>query len=62
MAITDSWSRSTNNKLQERVITKSDRGGLSVRMTPKGKLYFNLGIIGMEKEIGLILVHIQQPA
>ncbi|SFU84716.1 Arm DNA-binding domain-containing protein [Xenorhabdus koppenhoeferi] len=38
MAITDSWSRSTNGKPQEKLIAKSDRDGLSVRVTPKGKI------------------------
>ncbi|MDE9444217.1 site-specific integrase [Xenorhabdus bovienii] len=40
MALTDSWLRSTNGKPQEKMITKSDRDGLSVRVTPKGKLIF----------------------
>ncbi|PHM68861.1 tyrosine-type recombinase/integrase [Xenorhabdus kozodoii] len=40
MAITDSWLRSTNGKPQEKIITKSDRDGLSVRVTPKGKIIF----------------------
>ncbi|MGJ0578374.1 Arm DNA-binding domain-containing protein [Xenorhabdus bovienii] len=40
MAITDSWLRSTSGKPQEKMITKSDRDGLSVRVTPKGKVIF----------------------
>lgn len=40
MALTDSWLRSINGKPQEKVITKSDRDGLSVRVTPKGKVIF----------------------
>ncbi|AOM39925.1 Arm DNA-binding domain-containing protein [Xenorhabdus hominickii] len=40
MSITDSWLRSANGKSQERMITKSDRDGLSVRVTPKGKIIF----------------------
>ncbi|MBI6548234.1 tyrosine-type recombinase/integrase [Xenorhabdus lircayensis] len=40
MAITDSWLRSTSGKSQEKMITKSDRDGLSVRVTPKGKVIF----------------------
>ncbi|MEQ1977136.1 site-specific integrase [Xenorhabdus sp. SGI240] len=40
MAITDSWLRSINGKPQEKIITKSDRDGLSVRVTPKGKIIF----------------------
>ncbi|WP_340608295.1 tyrosine-type recombinase/integrase [Xenorhabdus bharatensis] len=42
MAITDSWLRSTNGKPQEKIVTKSDRDGLSVRVTPKGKIIFQL--------------------
>ncbi|PHM45613.1 tyrosine-type recombinase/integrase [Xenorhabdus miraniensis] len=42
MAITDSWLRSTNGKPQEKLVTKSDRDGLSVRVTPKGKIIFQL--------------------
>ncbi|MBS9442237.1 tyrosine-type recombinase/integrase [Photorhabdus heterorhabditis] len=40
MAITDSWLRSVSGKPQEKMITKSDRDGLSVRVTPKGKIIF----------------------
>ncbi|PHM22380.1 tyrosine-type recombinase/integrase [Xenorhabdus ehlersii] len=40
MAITDSWLRSINGRPQEKIITKSDRDGLSVRVTPKGKIIF----------------------
>ncbi|WP_387692370.1 tyrosine-type recombinase/integrase [Photorhabdus sp. RM71S] len=40
MAITDSWLRSINGKPQEKMITKSDRDGLSVRVTPRGKVIF----------------------
>ncbi|WP_275374319.1 tyrosine-type recombinase/integrase [Xenorhabdus bovienii] len=40
IAITDSWLRSTNSKPQEKMIAKSDRDGLSVRVTPKGKIIF----------------------
>ncbi|MDE9455267.1 tyrosine-type recombinase/integrase [Xenorhabdus bovienii] len=40
MVITDSWLRSTNSKPQEKLVTKSDRDGLSVRVTPKGKIIF----------------------
>ncbi|AOM39982.1 tyrosine-type recombinase/integrase [Xenorhabdus hominickii] len=40
MAITDSWLRSTSGKPQEKMITKSDRDSLSVRVTPKGKIIF----------------------
>ncbi|MDE1497163.1 site-specific integrase [Xenorhabdus bovienii] len=40
MAITDSWLRSTSGKPQEKMVTKSDRDGLSIRVTPKGKVIF----------------------
>ncbi len=40
MAITDSWLRATNGKPQEKMVTKSDRDGLSVRVTPNGKTIF----------------------
>ncbi|CDH25326.1 tyrosine-type recombinase/integrase [Xenorhabdus bovienii] len=40
MALTDSWLRSSSGKPQEKMITKSDRDGLSVRVTPKGKVIF----------------------
>ncbi|CDG90471.1 tyrosine-type recombinase/integrase [Xenorhabdus bovienii] len=40
MAITDSWLRSINGKPQEKITTKSDRDGLSVRITSKGKIIF----------------------
>ncbi|WP_413495546.1 tyrosine-type recombinase/integrase [Morganella psychrotolerans] len=40
MAITDSWLRSMNGKPQPKMITKTDRDGLSVRITPKGKVVF----------------------
>ncbi|MDR0218235.1 MAG: site-specific integrase [Enterobacteriaceae bacterium] len=40
MAITDSWLRSTNGKSQEKMITKSDRDGLSARVSTKGKITF----------------------
>ncbi|PHM78019.1 integrase [Xenorhabdus cabanillasii JM26] len=40
MPITDSWLRSVNGKHQEKMITKSDRDGLSVRVTPKRKIIF----------------------
>ncbi|MBD2813662.1 DUF4102 domain-containing protein [Xenorhabdus sp. Flor] len=43
MPVTDSWFRSNNSKHQEKMITKSDRDGLSVRVTPKGKIIFQFG-------------------
>ncbi|EPL9568132.1 tyrosine-type recombinase/integrase [Providencia rettgeri] len=40
MSITDSYLRSVNGKPQAKITTKSDRDGLSVRITPKGKVVF----------------------
>lgn len=40
MSITDSYLRSVNGKPQKKVMTKADRDGLSVRITPKGKVVF----------------------
>lgn len=40
MSITDSYLRSVNGKPQEKITTKADRDGLSVRISPKGKVVF----------------------
>ncbi|MEY0254505.1 tyrosine-type recombinase/integrase [Morganella morganii] len=40
MALTDSWLRSVSGKEAEKMVTKADRDGLSVRVTPKGKVIF----------------------
>ncbi|MFS1539551.1 MAG: tyrosine-type recombinase/integrase [Candidatus Phlomobacter fragariae] len=40
MAVSDSWLRAVHSKPQDKMITKSDRDGLSVRVTPKGKIIF----------------------
>ncbi|WP_334469459.1 tyrosine-type recombinase/integrase [Arsenophonus sp. PmNCSU2021_1] len=40
MAVSDSWLRAVNGKPQTKIVTKSDREGLSVRVTPKGKVIF----------------------
>ncbi|MFS1563095.1 MAG: Arm DNA-binding domain-containing protein, partial [Candidatus Arsenophonus phytopathogenicus] len=40
MALSDSWLRAVNGKSQAKMVTKSDREGLSVRVTPKGKVIF----------------------
>ncbi|WP_063654714.1 tyrosine-type recombinase/integrase [Candidatus Arsenophonus triatominarum] len=40
MAVSDSWLRAVNGKPQDKMVTKSDREGLSVRVTPKGKVIF----------------------
>ncbi len=42
VALTDSWLRSVLGKPTDKMITKSDRDGLSVRVTPKGKIIFQL--------------------
>lgn len=41
VALTDSWLRSVLGKPTDKMITKSDRDGLSVRVTPKEKLSSN---------------------
>ncbi|CBJ90513.1 hypothetical protein XNC1_2454 [Xenorhabdus nematophila ATCC 19061] len=41
-------------------IFSSDRDGLSVRVTPKERLYPNLAIAGTTKGIGLILALIRE--
>ncbi|MEX5926456.1 Arm DNA-binding domain-containing protein [Providencia hangzhouensis] len=40
MALTDSWSIFRKRKPLEKMMTKSDRDGLSIRVTPKGKIIF----------------------
>lgn len=40
MAVSDSWLRAVYGKPQYKMVTKSDREGLSVRVTPKGKVIF----------------------
>lgn len=40
MSITDSYLRTVTGKPQEKVVTKADRDGLSVRISPKGKVVF----------------------
>lgn len=40
MALSDTWLRSVVGKEREKVLVKSDRDGLSVRVTPKGKVVF----------------------
>lgn len=40
MSITDSYLRGISGKPQDKVITKADRDGLSVRISPKGKVVF----------------------
>lgn len=40
MPITDSYLRSVNGKLQDKITTKADHDGLSVCISPKGKVVF----------------------
>ncbi|MFW0054343.1 MAG: hypothetical protein AB8W32_13640 [Arsenophonus endosymbiont of Dermacentor nuttalli] len=41
-----------SGKPQDKMVTKSDRDGLSVRVTPKGKVIFNIVIAGKVKMTG----------
>ncbi len=38
MAITDSWLKANHKKEHAKVTVKLDRNGLSVRVSPKGKI------------------------
>jgi integrase len=42
MPITDAWLKAANGKLRESLIEKADRDGVSARVTPKGKITFQL--------------------
>ncbi len=42
MAITESWLKANNRKERAKAITKTDRDGLVVRVTPKGKITYSL--------------------
>ena len=42
MSLTDSFMRSIMNKEHEKVFEKTDRDGLSVRVSRKGKVVFQL--------------------
>ncbi|MCL1080189.1 DUF4102 domain-containing protein [Parashewanella spongiae] len=42
MALSDMWLRSVLGKSQTQRIEKADRNGLSVRVTPTGKVNFQL--------------------
>ena len=42
MALSDMWLRSVLGKAQDKRIEKTDRDGLSVRITPKGKIHFQI--------------------
>lgn len=40
MALSDTWLRSVVGKERDKILVKSDRDGLSVRISPKGKVVF----------------------
>lgn len=42
MAITKSWLKANNRKERAKAITKTDRDGLVVHVTPKGKITYSL--------------------
>ncbi len=42
MAITESWLKANNKKERVKAITKTDRDGLVVRVSPKGKITYSL--------------------
>lgn len=42
MALSDTWLKSNHKKTQEKTTVKTDRDGLAVRVSPKGKLTFQL--------------------
>lgn len=42
MALTDTWLKNQNGKSREETFTKADSNGLSVRISPKGKITFQL--------------------
>ena len=42
MALSDAWLKANNNKAREALEEFSDRDGLGVRVTPKGKIVFQL--------------------
>ncbi|CAM3417304.1 conserved hypothetical protein [Xenorhabdus nematophila F1] len=50
MSMTDSWLCSANDKPQESMITKSERGSLSIRVISKGKNYISISIMLKRKK------------
>ncbi|RUM56313.1 MAG: integrase [Marinomonas sp.] len=42
MALTESWLKANHNKARDKLEVKSDRDGLSVRVSPKGKITYQL--------------------
>jgi len=42
VALTETWLKANNKKLREKTIEKTDRDGLSARLSPKGKITFTM--------------------
>lgn len=42
MALSELWLKSNNLKIRDKITVKTDRDGLSVRVTPKGKIIYQL--------------------
>lgn len=42
MAVSDTWLKANHKKIRTKAIEKTDRDGLSVRLSPKGKITFTL--------------------
>ncbi|WP_417552521.1 tyrosine-type recombinase/integrase [Marinomonas fungiae] len=42
MSLTESWLKANHNKARDKLEVKSDRDGLSVRVSPKGKITYQL--------------------
>ena len=42
MALTESWLKANHNKARDKLEVKTDRDGLSVRVSPKGKITYQL--------------------
>ena len=42
MPLTETWLKANNKKLRDKTIEKTDRDGLSARLSPKGKITYTL--------------------
>lgn len=42
MALTETWLKANNKKLRDKTVEKTDRDGLSARISPKGKITFTM--------------------
>lgn len=42
MALTETWLKANNRKLRDKAAEKTDRDGLSARLSPKGKNTYTL--------------------